>query len=182
LKQERFQIPVHEPWTSFSDTLVQQKGLQRGTLFRIFQIDGEIQRLGDDDFAYSFDWKEGRQYWFEIVHDLSRDRFNLTRQVRMADANGHVETFVIPGRSQIEDVRNLWSKIIDCPPNVELKMWSVDMEDFHWGIGELSSAPLIACVLRSASTHANARIYNGSDTFRADQLSRLLDVKTPPFG
>jgi hypothetical protein len=37
------------------------------------------------------------------------------------------------------------------------------------------------CVLRSRSNVGNARIYDGSDIFKAEQLCRIFDVKTPPF-
>jgi hypothetical protein len=41
--------------------------------------------LVDDDHAYSSDWEEGKQYWFDIVHDSARDRRDPSRQIRMID-------------------------------------------------------------------------------------------------
>jgi hypothetical protein len=181
LKQVSYKIRVNEPWTAFSDRLVTMLGLPRGTLFRIYPVDGDIQRLRDDDHPCSFDWKNGAQYWFEIVDDLSRDRHNLTREIRMVDHAGRVESFVIPGNTQIEEVRNLWGKVIDCPANVVLQCNSHNAEEYCWGFGETISARLVACTLRSASAQANATVYDGSDTFRADKMSRMLGVKTPPF-
>jgi hypothetical protein len=67
--------------------LVVEHGLPRGTLFRLFPVDIEIGRLGDDDHTFSFDWLEGKQYWFEIVHDLSKDPHGtFSREIRMVDA------------------------------------------------------------------------------------------------
>jgi hypothetical protein len=74
LKQNRMKIRVDETWKNLSDKLVQQLGLPRGTLFRIYPVDRDIQRLGNDDHAFSFDWKEGMQYWFGIIHDAVKDR------------------------------------------------------------------------------------------------------------
>jgi hypothetical protein len=83
LKQSCMNIRINEPWTALSDRIVQQFGFTRGSMLRICPVDGDIQRLGDDDHAYSFEWKDGAQYWFEIVHDLSRDRHNLTREIAL---------------------------------------------------------------------------------------------------
>jgi hypothetical protein len=47
-----------------SERLVAEYGLPRGSLLRIFPVDMEIDRLGEDDHAYSFDWEEGKQDWF----------------------------------------------------------------------------------------------------------------------
>jgi hypothetical protein len=90
LKQSYMKIRITEPWTALSDRLVQHFGLSRGSMLRIYPVDGDKELVGDDDHAYSFDWKNGAQYWFEIVHDLSRDRHNLTREIRMADHAGRV--------------------------------------------------------------------------------------------
>jgi hypothetical protein len=179
MKQFCMKVRIKEPWTALSDRLVQQFGLPRGSMLRIYPVDGDIQRLGDDDHAYSVDWKDGAQHWFEIVHDLSKYRNNLTRQIRMVYNAGRVESLVIPGNAQIEDVRKLSCKLIDCRTNVVLQCNSHNAEEYYWEFGEMSSEPLVACTLRSPSSQANARIYDGSDPFKADQISRLLDVKVP---
>jgi hypothetical protein len=56
---------------------VQQLGLPPGALFQIYPVDMNIQRMWDEDHAYSFDWVEGRQYWFDIFHDHAKDKYNL---------------------------------------------------------------------------------------------------------
>jgi hypothetical protein len=73
LKQSSWKVKVNESWISLSDRIVHGLNFPRGTLFRIYPVDMDIQRLGDDDHSYSFDWEDGKQYWFDIVHDASKD-------------------------------------------------------------------------------------------------------------
>jgi hypothetical protein len=88
LKQRKMQVKGSESWMNLSDKLVQQFLSSRGATFRIFPVDMDIQKLGDDDHAYSFDWVEGKQYWFDIVHDHARDKHDLCREIRMVDYGG----------------------------------------------------------------------------------------------
>lgn len=104
LKQTKIKVKQNEDWMNLSDRLVQQFGLPRGTLFRMFPVDGNTQRLGDDDHAYSFDWVEGQQYWFELVHDQEKDRQDRCREIRMVDGFGKDDSMVIPGAATICDV------------------------------------------------------------------------------
>jgi hypothetical protein len=58
-------------------------------MFRIFPVDMAIDRLGQDDHAYSFDWEEDKQCWFDIIHDLAKDRNGMfSRELRMVDPFG----------------------------------------------------------------------------------------------
>jgi hypothetical protein len=89
IKHKKYRVKVTESWMNVSDRLVAELWLPRGTLFRIFPVDLGIDRLDDEDHAYSFDWEEGKQYWFDIVHDLSRDRRGICRrEIRMVDPFG----------------------------------------------------------------------------------------------
>lgn len=40
---------------------------------------------------------------------------------------------------------------------------------------------MISCTLRSRNNVENAIIFAGSDTFKAEQLSRIFGVKVPPL-
>jgi hypothetical protein len=62
IKQKKYRVKVTDSWMSVSDRLVTEYDLPRGTLFRIFPVDLEIDRLDDEDHASSFDWEEGKQY------------------------------------------------------------------------------------------------------------------------
>jgi hypothetical protein len=73
----------------------------------------KIDRLGDDDHEYSFYWEAGKQYWFDIIHDLSKDRHgNFSREIRMVDPFGRVDRMVIPMVTGIKTVGNLWKKLM----------------------------------------------------------------------
>jgi hypothetical protein len=44
-----------------------------------------------------------------------------------------------------------------------------------------SSVPSINCTLASDENRGNANIHDGSDSFRTEQIGRILDAKVPPF-
>jgi hypothetical protein len=181
LRQIQLTLRVDEPWTAFSDRLVAYFGLHRGAFFRIYPVDMDIQKLGDDDHSYSFDWEEGKQYWFDVVHDSGKDPHNLCRRIQMVDPSGRVESFVVPGQAEVDEVKALWRKMIDCPEDVTLEMSHRNNQEFYWGLSDASAAQLVNCTLRSQSNQMNVRIFNGSDAFKADQMSRILGIKAPPF-
>jgi hypothetical protein len=181
LKQVQMRIRIDEPWTAFSDRLVTYFGLPRGTLFRLYPVDEEIQRIDDVDHSYTFDWVEGRQYWFDIVHHASRDPHDLCRKIRMIDPEGRLESMVIPGQAQTLEVVNLWRRMIDCPDNVTLQINFHNGQECHWAFAGSSAASHINCTLCSNIDRRRALILDGSDAFKADQLSRLLGIKMPPF-
>jgi hypothetical protein len=105
-----------DSWMNVSDQLTAEYGIPKGTLFRIFPVDMEIDRLGEEDHAYSFDWQEGKQYWFEIVHDLSRDPDGqFSQDIRMIDTQDRVDRMVIPVNAEIMDIVQLWRRILDVP-------------------------------------------------------------------
>jgi hypothetical protein len=75
-----------------------------------------IDRLGDDDHAYSFDWIAGKQYWFDIIHDSVKDPHEVcSREIRMVDPFGKVDSFAIPSKWQIETIRDLWRRVLEAP-------------------------------------------------------------------
>jgi hypothetical protein len=137
--------------------------------------------LGNDDHAFSFDWKEGAQYWFDIVHDSARDRMDLTRQIHMIDPNNRVETFVIHGAAQPNDIVPLWAKVIGCPADFRITCRTNGNQNHLWGIVFPRSAVPIAATVRTPTGQTSVGIIDGSDTYRACQLSRALGIKLPPF-
>jgi hypothetical protein len=156
--------------------------MPRGTSFRIFPVDMEIDRLGDDDHAFSFDWVEGKQYWFEIVHDLSKDQRGMfSHEIRMIDAMDRADRMVIPLNAEIRDIAILWRRILDIPGSLELQCARHNEMESHWGFREGDSTPLVTYTIASDNNRGNATIYEGSETFKADQIGRLLVIKVPPF-
>jgi hypothetical protein len=51
----------------------------------------------------------------------------------------------------------------------------------HWGYKEGSTTPLVTYKIASDNNRGNATIYEGSETFTADQIGRLLVTKVTPF-
>jgi hypothetical protein len=181
LKQAKRKVRITDSWISVSDKIVRELNLPRGTLFRIYPVDVDIQRMGDDDHSYSFDWEEGHQYWFDIVHDHSKDPHDLCRQVRMVGSMGLTDSFVVPGAAQPADIAALWSKVIGYPPNARIGCYTRDSENYHWGYPDGTPAPTFVFTLCTPSQRFSFKAYTGSDMFRADQLSRILGVKIPPL-
>jgi hypothetical protein len=128
LKQIKKKVKISDSWISLSDKSVQELSLPRGTLFRIYPVDMDIQHLGDDDHSYSFDWQNDQQYWFDIVHDHAKDPHDLCHQVRMMDSIGNVESSVVPGAAQQTEIAALWSKVIGFPENARLICYTYNNE------------------------------------------------------
>jgi hypothetical protein len=106
IKQKLYRVKTTESWMDVSKRLVAEYGVHRGTLFRIFPVDMEIDRLGDDDHAYSFD----------IVHDLAKDPHGMySREIGMVDPFGRVDRMVVPMVTDIRAIGMLWRKILDVP-------------------------------------------------------------------
>jgi hypothetical protein len=79
-----------------SDRLCVSLGMPRRILFRIFPADMNVKRLSDEDQVYSFDWEEGKQYWFDVVNDDSRDKNGIfSREIRMIDGFDRVDSLAV---------------------------------------------------------------------------------------
>jgi hypothetical protein len=44
-------------------------------------VDNQIVKLGDDDKAYSFEWIEDKQHWWDMKHEAAFDPRDLAHQV-----------------------------------------------------------------------------------------------------
>jgi hypothetical protein len=88
---------------------------------------------------------------------------------------------VIPVNADIRDIVQLWRRILEVPDGLEIECVRHNQLECYWGIKEGSAIPLIECTVMSESNCGNVTIYDGTDTFKADQISRLLVIKTPPF-
>jgi hypothetical protein len=85
LKQAELEVMPSLSWINLSDQLVKKLGLPKGTLFRIFPLDGSVDNRDEEDMSYTITWEAGKQYWFDIVCDAARDRKDLAKEVKMAD-------------------------------------------------------------------------------------------------
>jgi hypothetical protein len=62
LKQTELEVMPSLSWINLSDQLVKKPGLVKGTLLRIYPVDGRVDNQDDEDHSYTFDWVEGKQY------------------------------------------------------------------------------------------------------------------------
>jgi hypothetical protein len=159
--------------------------IPRVTEFNIFLKQRPLRVKETDSWmniSHSFNWQEGKQYWFEIIHDLSGDPDRqFSQEIRMVDTLDLVDRMVIPVNAEIRDIVQLWRRILDVPDGLEIQCARHNDLECHWGIKEGSAIPLIECTVASESNQGNVTIHAGSDEFKADQISRLLVIKTPPF-
>jgi hypothetical protein len=76
LKQEEFEILPSESWINLSDQVVKKRRLPKGTLFRIYPVTGTVENQDAEDHSYTITWEADKQYWYDIVYDISNDRNN----------------------------------------------------------------------------------------------------------
>jgi hypothetical protein len=60
IKQRKIKVKEAGSWLKSAKKLRVEYGLPRGALFTLFPVDMDIERLGDEDQAYSFDWEAGK--------------------------------------------------------------------------------------------------------------------------
>jgi hypothetical protein len=74
LRQEKFEVEEDEAWTHVSQRFAMSKGLHEWSQYRIFPVNGQVQRFDEElDNAYTFDWEAGKQYWWWNVYDEAAD-------------------------------------------------------------------------------------------------------------
>jgi hypothetical protein len=179
LKQTEIQVLPSLSWINLSDQLVQQMDLPKGTLFRIYPVDGSVDNRDEEDHSCTFDWVPDMQYWFEIVYDYSKDMRSQSKSVIMVDASNRTDTLVVPQTADVYQVRDLWKRFMEVPPDIEMQMQTADGHEFYWSL-ETAKDP-IPYSIKAANFHGDANAFSGPHQFVADQISRLLDVKVPPF-
>jgi hypothetical protein len=96
IKQRKMEVMDDESWYQVSERIAAAFGLPRLSVFRLFPMDGVVTRLGADDGAYSFEWTEGRQYWWTNAHDPAKDRRTAAgREMKLVNPEGKVDTLAI---------------------------------------------------------------------------------------
>jgi hypothetical protein len=179
LKQTEMEVLPSMSWINLSDQPVRNMQLPPGTLFRIYPVDGPAVNQDAEDHSYTIDWEEGKQYSFEIVYDISKDRNGQSREIKMADFSGRVDTFVIPRAAEVQEVANMWKKMLEKRDDIGMRVTSGNGEEFFWGYE--TAKDMVTYTFRAPNFHGDARVFGGTTHFEADQISRLLDFKMPPF-
>jgi hypothetical protein len=77
-----------------------QYGMPNWSIFKLIQADEEITRLligssGNDEEAYAFDWKAGKQYWWTNECDAAMYmRTGMGEKIRPPGPSNQIETTV----------------------------------------------------------------------------------------
>jgi hypothetical protein len=174
-----FTIAPHQSWINLSDSLVRKLGLPKSTLFRIYPVVGTVDNQDAIDHSYDINWEDEKQYWFDIIHDPGRDPSGRAKEVTMVDATGKVETLVVPVTATAQQVADMWRRILEFPDDVGLQMIAADETPFYLTYESKKSTETYS--FHAQNMLGNAEIFKGTVTFEADQLSRMLDAKIPPF-
>jgi hypothetical protein len=112
IKQKKYRVRATDTRMAVSDILVAEYLMPKRTLFRLYPVDLVVDRLGDEDHAYSLHWTPNRHYWFDIVHDLAKDpNGRNSKEIRMVNAFGRVETMVVPRQTDIRSIGAHWRRI-----------------------------------------------------------------------
>jgi hypothetical protein len=178
LKQEAYEVLPSMSWIKLSDQIVAQKHLPICTLLRIYPVDCIISDQDSVDFSYTFDWVADKQYWFDVTYEEGRDRHDASKQIKMVDDNGLVETLVVPRTANAQTVVDVWKLVLDIPEDIGVRAWTGNGEEFYWNY--VTAKEMIPYTIRTPSFHMDVRVFPGSITFQADQISRLTGYKLPP--
>jgi hypothetical protein len=178
LKQRPVEVSPSESWINVSDRTLRDLGLPLGALLRIFPVVGDVEDRDPDDGSYSITWEDGKQYWYDIVYDEARDRRSLAKEVRMVDPLDRVDTLVVRADANIQEIMEIWTRVIEAPDSVRIGGRSSNGLEFFWEIQSRNN--VIPCTLRTQNMHGDSQIFPGSEVFQADQMGRILNVKFPP--
>jgi hypothetical protein len=99
----------------------------------------------------------------------------------MVDPFGKVDPTVNPMGADVRTIGMLWKKLLDVPDAITVKIARRNDVEHHGSYQEGSAVPIFPCTLISDNNRGNATIYHGSETFKADQIGRILDVEVHPF-
>jgi hypothetical protein len=111
-------VEDNESWYTVSERIAAAFGMLRSSVFRLYPVDGEIQKIGRGDFACSFDWIAGNQYWWENICDLGLDlRTGKGREIKIIDGLGRLDTLVVRRGMTVS-----WRKICGFPEKLPITM------------------------------------------------------------
>jgi hypothetical protein len=170
-----------ENWYTTSERMAKTICMPRRSVFRLFPTDKSVQRLDHEDRSYSFNWEEGKQYWWDNIYDPAMDmRSGQGIEVKIVDANGTVDTLAVRKGMSLDEIRDLLGKICDFPAELPMEIIRRNGTTYHWGV-QIRYQPTIECTVSLPYTRLNAFLFDGSSDFLGLQLSQIMDVKMPPL-
>jgi hypothetical protein len=140
---------------------------------------GTVDNQDAEDMSYDITWEEGKQYWYDIVYEIGRDPNGKSKAITMIDHSGHADSFVVPVNASHQKIIDLWRTVIEAPPNVTIFISAWHDTIFHWGYSSAESTA--SYQLETPTMRWNVAIFPGQTQFEADQITRLLEIKTPPL-
>jgi hypothetical protein len=179
LKQEELQVLPSLSWINLSDQLVAKWNLPKGSMLRILPVIGTVNDQDEEDHSHTITWEEDRKYWYDIIYDPIKDTNSESKEIVMVDPSDRTDTLVVPANADVFQVRDLWKRLLEVPHDMEMNVQTANNHEYYWNL--VSARKEVAFTLRTTNFHGNAQILEGSPHFVADQLSRVLELKTPPL-
>jgi hypothetical protein len=102
-----------------------------------------------------------------------------SKEVRMVDALNRVDTLVVPTAANVQEIVEIWRRVLEVPDEIRIEARSGNGIEIFWGF--YSAADIIPCTLRTHNMHGDTCVFPGPDSFKADQIGRILDVNVPPI-
>jgi hypothetical protein len=138
-----------------------------------------VDNQDSEDHSYDIVWEAEKQYWYDIIHDPSKDRSNRARQITMVYYTGKTDSFAIPSTATAQQIADIWRRVIEAPDDIGISVATGNDEVYHWGyVTTKETIPYAFCAPNMLS---DVNIFPGKTTFEADQIGRLLDFKVPPL-
>jgi hypothetical protein len=158
---------------------VAEWNLPKGTLLRILPVIGSVNDQDEEDHSYSITWEQDKQYWYDIIYDPVKDRNSESRDIVMVDPADRTDTLVVPSNADIFQVRDLWKRLLEVPHDIDMNVQTANNHEYYWNL--ISARAEVTFPLQTTNFQGNAQILEGPPHFVADQLSRVLGLKTPPL-
>jgi hypothetical protein len=179
LKQAELKVSSSMSWINLSDQLVKRWGLPQGSLLQIMPVTGDVDDRDPEDFSYSVTWEKDKQYWYHIVYDPSKDRVGQSKEILMVDEFDRTDTLIVPVNATIDQVRELWSRMLELSRGISMQVLSTNGREYYWSLS--SAHPEVSFTFTAKNFRGNGNIFDGSPHFQGEQLSRRLNVKIPPL-
>jgi hypothetical protein len=128
---------------------------------------GSVNNQDSEDHSYAITWEEGKQYWFDVIHEEAKDIHGTARQIRMVDFGGRVDTFVVRNDMSIQEITLLWKKLLEIPDGIKIHVQTGNNQEYFWGY--VTAAETVPYTLRAANFHGDAGIFLGPDLLKPDK-------------
>jgi hypothetical protein len=134
LKQVEIQVLPSQSWINLSDQLVTDWRLPKGTLLRILPTIGTVNDQDEENHSYTIQWEKDKQYWYDIVYDPFKDKDSDSKEIIMVDPADKTDVLVVPKDADVFQVRDIWSRLMELPSDVEMNVQTANQHEFYWNL------------------------------------------------